>query len=48
LHADHFIGLAGSNVSYYIASMKDWGENCDLFGPALHNDFGIALSTLTA
>lgn len=48
LHADRFIGLAGSNVSYYIASMKDWGENCDLFGPALHNDFGIALSTLTA
>ncbi len=48
LHAEHFVGLAGSNVSYYIAAMKDWGERCDLYGTSLHENFGIATATLTA
>lgn len=48
LHATHFVGLAGSNVSYYIAAMKDWGERCDLYGTSLHENFGIATATLTA
>lgn len=48
LHAEHFVGVAGSNVSYYIAAMKDWGARCDLFGTSLHENFGIATATLTA
>jgi protein O-GlcNAc transferase len=47
-HASHFIGLAGSNVSYYIAAMKDWGASCDLYGTSLHENFGISSATLSA